>query len=801
MLRYAPRASDRLVVSVGAVLVLLLAVPPVLADSPTTAQDFILPGTQPLSLIDGLATPDQCTDCHAGYGSPEVEPYRNWQGSMMAQSGRDPLMWAAMAVANQDLDESGETCLRCHLPRGWIEGRSVPTDGTAMNAGDRHGVQCSVCHRMVDPFGGQDAPVADAAIIAALMVPVTTLGSAQMVIDPEARLRGPFDVVADNAGDPHVPSHGTLVSPFHQSSALCGTCHNVGNPVFSRNAGGGYDPNPFGQPGNLALAFPEQSTYDEWKESEYASAGVYAPQFGGNKAVVSTCQDCHMPDVSGIDAEDGPLRDDLPLHSMVGANTFIPKVLPYHPVFGDEVDREVLLDGADKAEAMLRKAATLSADISAGQLTVRVSNESGHKLPTGYPDGRRMWLHVRATDAERRVVFESGRYVFETATLVGHDSANGEPDYDPYLQVWEAVHGMSPEWAAVVGHVPGPSSHLILNNVREKDNRIPPRGFANAAYQSFDGHPVGQDFADGQYWDDVVYPVGAQAVRAEVTLYYQTASREYIEFLFDENVTNAAGPFLYDLWSQYGMSEPVSMAQAFYESDAGAVDACRRVLLRGQGKYLKKYLKAWARCYQSSSAGVGCNEGALEAKVSKAAAKLRSKVGGSRDRRCATVDLVPETLGHGSVCPVPCDGTVVLYDMGDMADCAICVGDSLAGQALETAYNTSPPDRPAAAASEMRSCQKSLGIAVVKLATGWTGALLGCEDRNLGTASPADCSADPRGKIAKAKSKAARKVAACKSGFGGLGGCATAGAAADVSACMEQSLAAAVAATVEVAQP
>ena len=249
------------------------------------------------------------------------------------------------------------------------------------------------------------------------------------------------------------------------------------------------------------------------------------------------------------------------------------------------------------------------------------------------------------------------------------------------------------------------------------------------------------------------------------------------------------------------MSEPVAMARAFYESDAGTVDACRRVLLRGQGKYLKKYLKAWARCYQSSSAGVGCNEGALEAKVSKAAAKLRSKVGGNRDRRCATVDLVPETLGHGSVCPVPCDGTVVLHDMGDMADCAICVGDSLAGQALEAAYNTSPPDRPAAAAAEMRSCQKSPGIAAAKLATGWAGALLGCEDRNLRAASPADCSADPRGKIAKAKSKAARKVAACKSGFGGLAGCATAGAAADVSACMEQSLAAVVAATVEVAQP
>ena len=46
-------------------------------------------------------------------------------------------------------------------------------------------------------------------------------------------------------------------------------------------------------------------------------------------------------------------------------------------------------------------AATLEASIAGGNLTVRVTNESGHKLPTGYPAGRRMWLHVRAFDGAR----------------------------------------------------------------------------------------------------------------------------------------------------------------------------------------------------------------------------------------------------------------------------------------------------------------------------------------------------------------------------------------------------------------
>jgi hypothetical protein len=101
---------------------------------PTTREDFRLPGTQPLSITDPIAVPSTCTPCHANYGQPDVEPYRNWQTSMMAHSGRDPLMWAALAIANQDAPHSGETCLRCHLPKGWLEGRSAPEDGSTMTA-------------------------------------------------------------------------------------------------------------------------------------------------------------------------------------------------------------------------------------------------------------------------------------------------------------------------------------------------------------------------------------------------------------------------------------------------------------------------------------------------------------------------------------------------------------------------------------------------------------------------------------------------------------------------------------------
>ena len=66
-----------------------------------------------------------CAGCH-GYYNDAIEPYSNWAASMMAQASRDPVWYAAMAVANQDADFAGDLCIRCHTPNGWLHGKSVP---------------------------------------------------------------------------------------------------------------------------------------------------------------------------------------------------------------------------------------------------------------------------------------------------------------------------------------------------------------------------------------------------------------------------------------------------------------------------------------------------------------------------------------------------------------------------------------------------------------------------------------------------------------------------------------------------
>jgi hypothetical protein len=769
----------------------------------TTSNDFKLPGTQPLTVTDNFLAPSSCTPCHSNFGEPENEPFRTWQASMMAQAGRDPLMYAALAVANQDASFAGETCIRCHLPKGWLEGRSAAADGTLLTADDRHGVQCSVCHRLVDPFPGLENPPEDAAILAGLAAPVTVLGNAMMVVDPLDRLRGPFDVVGDLGSDPHIPDQTTLISPFHQSSELCGVCHNVRNTLFTRNGmTGEYELNAVDAPGDPALGFPEQSTYDEWAASTYASGGVTAPEFGINKDVVESCQDCHMPDVTGHDAEGGLERDDLPRHEMVGANTFIPDVLPHHPLFGSEVDAGILQEGIGRATAMLRKAATLTLDLSGGNLTVRVTNESGHKLPTGYPEGRRLWLHVRAFDAARNVIFESGRYVFSTATLEGYDAQPLDPDYDPHLRVWESHMGISPAVAAATGLPGGRTFHLALNNVRLKDNRIPPRGFANAAFEAFDGHPVGATYADGAHWDDVVYPVGAGAVQAEVVLYYQTASREYVEFLRDENTTTATGNILFDLWDQHNKSVPVEMAHAFLETDVNKVNGCHKKVAKLQERYRKTHMKEWAGCFEREARGLSCDTARRDERIAAAEAKLRAKLGGVKDGVCAGKNLTPVTLGHGRVCPVPCP-TLVLFDMNDLASCGICMTERLSGDALEAAYGARLPDEvPDPVPGTAVSCQRALDSAADELASGWPKALSDCElaNRTGKNAPPVDCATDPDGKIAASQEKAARKINSCDD-FSGIAGCAAGGDAASTRACMEAVVGAIAPAFVEVPYP
>ena len=160
-----------------------------------------------------------------------------------------------------------------------------------------------------------------------------------------------------------------------------------------------------------------------------------------------------------------------------------------------------------------------------------------------------MWLNVKFYNAQQQLIAERGAYNAGTAVLTTGDT-----------KVYEARFGMDAVTAAAVNLPAGESFHLALNNVVLKDNRIPPIGFSNSAFQAVQAAPVNYAYADGQYWDDTAFTIPIGAVQAVVTLNYQTTSKEYIEFLRDAiTPTHPAGQNAYDRWVARGKSAPVDM--------------------------------------------------------------------------------------------------------------------------------------------------------------------------------------------------------------------------------------------------
>jgi hypothetical protein len=529
----------------------------------TTEENFKEPGTQPETLHTEIQPAVNCTYCHSNY-DPATEPFYLWQTSMMAQAARDPMFHACLAVAEQDAPHVGDTCLRCHTPTGWLEGRSKPSNGSALKGKDFEGVTCNLCHRMVDPEYTEGAsPPDDEAILARLESVPESPHNGTYVVDPIDRRRGPFDL------GPKFYWHEWRQSPFHSKSQMCATCHDVSNPVFVRS--GGPTPTPgdvydLNAPGaqhpthKKTDEFALERTFSEWSQSAFAVAPIdLGGRFGGNKTAVSTCQDCHMPDASGEACAPGygaQYRDDLPLHSFRGANTWVLRGVRlldqnhklYKASEASELTEEQAEQGIAENIDFLTRASDMELTKNGGQLIVRIINQTGHKLPTGYTEGRRMWINVKFLDAKGNIVAERGAYNFDRATL---DVSN--------TKIYEAELGPDDAVAAATGLPAEPSFHFALVNKVYKDNRIPPRGFTNANYAAVQAAPVGAEYADGQYWDDTKFEIPGRAASAKVLLYYQSTSREYIEFLLRENTTNNAGRAAYEAWIAGGKSAPVVM--------------------------------------------------------------------------------------------------------------------------------------------------------------------------------------------------------------------------------------------------
>ncbi|MBN1973136.1 MAG: hypothetical protein JW787_05825 [Sedimentisphaerales bacterium] len=505
---------------------IVIVIPIMLVSAPIIYAEVFLPGMQPKESGIEFDKVDQCEMCHAQTNNGSADPFLSWQSSMMSQAARDPIFRASLTIANQDIEGVGEFCLRCHAPRGWLEDRSKPADGSALNQEDMHGVSCVVCHKFIEPLSPEAQKLIE-------HIP-PGYGNAMMVADPENIMRGPYD---DSEG---AMPHDAKKSEYHASSNLCATCHNISNPLQAKDVMT-QPPHVFGH---------IERTYSEWYLSDYSKEG-------------KTCQSCHNPKIEGggqVSVFEDKKRDYFVMHGPVGGSIWAQDITLLLSDSKD-INKKAIELGKQRALENLKEAASLSL-ISAepGKAALRITNLTGHKLPTGYPEGRRMWVNVKFFNAKGDILKEIGKYGLKEDTIFDK-KVNVPTLLDPeQTRVYECLPAISESQAEKYNKNPGKSFHFVLNDIIAKDNRIPPKGFKNDLFKEHLSEPVGTIYKDGQYWDDVELDVPADCKKIIVNLVYQSVSWEYLKFLAEENKTDDSGRRLFEAWDKTNKCEPISIA-------------------------------------------------------------------------------------------------------------------------------------------------------------------------------------------------------------------------------------------------
>ena len=382
--------------------------------------------------------PEVCGGCH-------TEIYQQWKGSMHSNAWKDPIYRALLTRASRaTAGQVDKLCMGCHTPIGVTTGEANPA-GRNMSAISDRGVQCDFCHNVSGARG---------------------IGNGAYVLTPKKFGRplkfGPFrDAVS--------PYHDTTYSELHTNSALCGMCHNVTHPFNG---------------------LPIERTYDEWKDSIYAAQGI-------------GCQECHMTPGPGYTKNPGKAtpfskeREHIFTHWFVGANAMVPTMLgaPTH---------------AEMARENLRASATIEFvsppdRVKRGEfvtIAVRVTNVgAGHKLPTGFPEGREMWVDLKVTDAGGKEVYRLGAV------------KNGRTE--PGTQSFKVI--MADDAGKIIDLELWNATRIV------SDTRLLPKGSADLAYRfklPADAKGPFTVTADLNYWSFPQYIVdillGGQAPRSPV---------------------------------------------------------------------------------------------------------------------------------------------------------------------------------------------------------------------------------------------------------------------------------------------
>ena len=364
---------------------------------------------------DQFQMPEVCGGCHQ-------EIYEQWKGSMMANSWRDPVFIAVyksyleQSKTDQEKEETA-MCSRCHTPVGYGANEAARYLRGELSAIGRAGISCDVCHSAARSAG---------------------VGNGAFILEP-----GIPGVKSGPRDDSVSPVHETKHSPLHTRSEFCGMCHDV---AHAHNI------------------MPIESTYTEWRTGPYNT---------GDAKTSTHCQDCHMrqtpkvaatgitelPDSPGTAAPEGmgaKARAHVWQHWFIGGNATVPELL------GNPQWAQMARDRLAKAAQVSIQPPENAAAGKTLRFAVRVDNVgAGHYLPTGLTYVRQMWLHVRATGKDGKIIYESG--------AVGQDGR-----VDPDAVMYKTVLGEGGKERQPTFFLPAAVQVLSDRRIRPKGHSVEP---------------------------------------------------------------------------------------------------------------------------------------------------------------------------------------------------------------------------------------------------------------------------------------------------------------------------------------
>lgn len=508
------------------------------------------------SFTSDFATSDECMFCHTSGGSALRDGEGNslsiaddWSSTMMGNSFRDPFFRAKLeseVVRNPQLAAAIEDkCLTCHAPMARTQAISNGTGSYSLSQAETtvfasDGVSCTLCHQIQKDGLGNDSSF-----------------SGNYNIGEERKMFGPYKQVFVNPMINHVdylPTYGEQVD----QPGFCATCHTLFTPIVAED-------------GHIIGEFPEQTPYLEWLNSSYASSENYR-----------SCQDCHMPRIDErVKISNRPpwyqeTQSPFWKHHFTGGNVFILEMLKNNRQrLGSPVPEALFEKTIERTEGRLnQEAAEISVvrvkrDNNRLQVDVRVTNQTGHKFPTGFPS-RRAWLHLEATDYQKRQIFESGSYTPE-GEIVSLDST-----YEPHHTIIDSADQVQ-IYQSIMGDESGKMTGTLLRAATYlKDNRLPPAGYERSGPMSLQTGIKGKaaidmnfnvvDNQEGSGTDIVTYDFDLKDARFPLTirvrLLYQSSSPWFLKNLFKDD-TPAVSRFK-EMYAA-GDNRPMVVDQITYE--------------------------------------------------------------------------------------------------------------------------------------------------------------------------------------------------------------------------------------------